>query len=486
MKMVKSLLLGSAAGFVAVVGAQAADMPVKAKPVEYVKICSLYGDGFYYIPGSDTCIRVGGYIRASYAFGSARAAQTPIYTGGSGGQRDITTDEYSSRHRFRLEVDTRTQTVYGTLRTLAQINIQDENQGAVGVDLSRALIQWAGFTFGHSDSFADQFDVGDSWRYGQTQNHASTSANGINQLDYALQIGGGWRLHLGVNERSRNKSLVNLSSATAIIVGAEPTSSRAGQRWPDLYTALKYSSDSVEGGVSFMLHDNRTTYFTGGAGCPAGAQVGTSQCGYADKTGWAFLSGIEVKLPFITPGDRAGVFFNYAQGFGAVGGGNNLNSPMLMGTGNELAFAQISDGVFINGSGLELTTTWTVGGAYEHYWSPILKSSFYGTYTQVSYNSTATTYLCGGGGAAVQTNATFANCSPDWRLWLVGSRLAWEPVRRLVLGIDIFWQQVETAYSGAGSINNRTPNSVGARPTGAYVFNNQGSGAAVFRAQRNY
>ena len=63
MKMVKSLLLGSAAGLIAVAGAQAADMPVKAKPAEYVKICSLYGAGFYYIPGTDTCIKIGGYVR---------------------------------------------------------------------------------------------------------------------------------------------------------------------------------------------------------------------------------------------------------------------------------------------------------------------------------------------------------------------------------------------------------------------------------------
>ncbi|MGB7257197.1 MAG: porin, partial [Pseudolabrys sp.] len=28
-----------------------------AKPVQYVKICSLYGAGFYYIPGTDTCIK---------------------------------------------------------------------------------------------------------------------------------------------------------------------------------------------------------------------------------------------------------------------------------------------------------------------------------------------------------------------------------------------------------------------------------------------
>src|SRR5881392_3984204 len=68
MKMVKSLLLGSAAGLIAVAGAQAADLPVKAKPVEYVKICSIYGAGFFYIPGTDTCIKIGGWVRAEYAF----------------------------------------------------------------------------------------------------------------------------------------------------------------------------------------------------------------------------------------------------------------------------------------------------------------------------------------------------------------------------------------------------------------------------------
>ena len=55
MQMGKSLLLGSAAGIAAVSGAQAADLPVKAKPVEYVKVCSLYGAGYYYIPGTDIC-----------------------------------------------------------------------------------------------------------------------------------------------------------------------------------------------------------------------------------------------------------------------------------------------------------------------------------------------------------------------------------------------------------------------------------------------
>ncbi|MCZ7642006.1 MAG: porin [Pseudorhodoplanes sp.] len=35
----------------------------RAKPEEYVKVCSLYGAGFYYIPGTDTCIKIGGFVR---------------------------------------------------------------------------------------------------------------------------------------------------------------------------------------------------------------------------------------------------------------------------------------------------------------------------------------------------------------------------------------------------------------------------------------
>ena len=70
MKIVKSLMLGSAAGLLAMSGAQAADLPVKAKAVEYVRICSLYGAGFFYIPGTDTCIKLGGYLRVETALGT--------------------------------------------------------------------------------------------------------------------------------------------------------------------------------------------------------------------------------------------------------------------------------------------------------------------------------------------------------------------------------------------------------------------------------
>src|SRR5258705_11111056 len=125
MKMVKSLLVGSAAGLVAVVGAQAADLPVKAKPVQYVKICTLYGDGFYYIPGSDTCIRFSGYVRADYGY-NITGARTPNYSGAAGAQ-DRTPNNYSTRHRGSFSADSRQQTTTGTQRQSTTMHMQNDN-----------------------------------------------------------------------------------------------------------------------------------------------------------------------------------------------------------------------------------------------------------------------------------------------------------------------------------------------------------------------
>src|SRR5947208_2161395 len=119
MKIVKSLILGSAAGLIAVGGAQAADLPVKAKAVEYVKICSLYGAGFYYIPGTDTCIKLGGYLRAEVALGtnSDFTLNQNVSTQGANGARNRLTNYYTARAREDLNIDTRTATEYGVVRT---------------------------------------------------------------------------------------------------------------------------------------------------------------------------------------------------------------------------------------------------------------------------------------------------------------------------------------------------------------------------------
>ena len=69
----KTLLLGTAAALSVVGGAQAADLAV-AEPVDYVKVCDAYGVGYWYIPGTDTCIRIGGQVKLNaYVFSADRS-----------------------------------------------------------------------------------------------------------------------------------------------------------------------------------------------------------------------------------------------------------------------------------------------------------------------------------------------------------------------------------------------------------------------------
>src|SRR4051794_29757323 len=167
----KKLVLASAAGLMTSWVAQAADLPAKTTPVEYVKICTLYGDGFYYIPGTDTCIKVGGYIRADYGFNTA-GARNPAY-GGIQGAQDRTVAQYSTRHRGNVGVDTRTQTQYGVVRTLTSIHVQNQDQ-AESSNVARAFLQWAGFTIGRSKSFSDTWSIESDWHYATQQNQSDT------------------------------------------------------------------------------------------------------------------------------------------------------------------------------------------------------------------------------------------------------------------------------------------------------------------------
>src|SRR5512134_1578761 len=154
----RTLILGSAAGLIAMSGAQAADLPVKAKAVEYVRICSLYGTGFFYIPGTDTCIKLGGYLRADVTFNGG-AHGTPAWNADLG-QQNRYADGFVARSRMALTVDTRTATEYGVVRTFGQPDFQFNNTctanpsalAAPVLGVEYIFIQFAGFTFGKSAS----------------------------------------------------------------------------------------------------------------------------------------------------------------------------------------------------------------------------------------------------------------------------------------------------------------------------------------------
>jgi Porin subfamily len=490
MKMVKSLLLGTAAGLAAVSGTQAADLPVKAKPVEYVKICSLYGEGFYYIPGSQICLKIGGYVRADYGW-NVTGARTVHYTGAPGAQ-DRSVSPYSTRHRAHFNFDSRTQTAYGTLRTYVAVHVDNENQNTVTVNPTRAFIQWAGFTFGHTKSFTDTPGTpGDDTFKSlfQTQNQSDTGANGTNQIAYTWELGNGMTLNVGADER-RTRGIGNLSN-NVVTVGANPATAYGPYQHPTPWVNFAVNQAWGRFGVSAIFNKVNATYYTGttattGA-CPAG-QTGTSGCGHPDDTwGWAVLSGIDIKAPWAGPGDHFGGYFNYGVGASAYSGGSNLASPGLFGSGNTVAFGLVTDGLFVNGGQFELTTTWTAGAGWEHFWLPNFSTAAYGTYTQVRYNDTVINsgLFCGGGGAVNQniTQVSGGRCDPGFNYWTVGAVTSWYPVAGFRLAVDVQYTRIETAMDGQTLSLSKTQ---GLRPTGVYTAKDQGILAVVFRAQRSF
>jgi hypothetical protein len=226
-----------------------------------------------------------------------------------------------------------------------------------------------------------------------------------------------------------------------------------------------------------------------GTGCN-GAQPGTSACGHPDdKWGWAVLSGIDIKAPWAGPGDHFGGYFNYGVGAAAYAGGASMGSPGLFGSGNVVALGVITDGVFVNGGQLELTTTWTVGAGYEHYWLANVSTGVYGNYTQVRYNDNVinSRLFCGNAGASAANQnirvGSGVECDPGFNFWQVGMVNNWYPVAGFRLAVDVQYTRIETAFEGQAVTLSKTQ---GLRPTGVYTAKDQGILAVTFRAQRSF
>jgi hypothetical protein len=139
---IKGLLIGSAAALAAVSGAQAADAIVAAEPeaVEYVRVCDSFGAGFFYIPGSETCLKVGGYVRFQTNFG-----------------RDAKgTSDWNSFTRAQLSFDARTETEIGAVRSLITLRGQPDTAGdKTGVWVEEAFLDVAGLRAGKFYSIWD-------------------------------------------------------------------------------------------------------------------------------------------------------------------------------------------------------------------------------------------------------------------------------------------------------------------------------------------
>lgn len=511
MKMAKSLFLGSAAGLIALGGAQAADLPVKAKAIEYVKICSLYGAGFYYIPGSDTCIKLGGYVRASTVMGSNSVWGAAA--SGLGGAHNRLSNYYTTQSRAGLSMDTRTATEYGVLRSYAELaftwtaggyggagtsaingstayngsNPAGSGSGSIaGGSLSvyYAFLQFAGFTFGRAQS---QFSS--PWT-----NYPGNSFDGlpggsgweaVNQFAYTADFGQGITASFSAEDQViRTTNIWNVSGATAagLATGTYGAVDIGGSRSPDLVAMLRVDQAWGLFQASVAAHDNHAGYY--GLDETAGHP--------GDKWGWAGQLALSIKNVPTGAGDTInvqGVYTNGASVYNfqqympftyAIYGGTGL-----AGAYQSVGLAGVSDSVFVAGAGQQLTTTYGLNGAYTHNWNPYWSSVIFGGWGAVRYNNTAKGYICGAFVATLALSSGVAGCNPDFNYSVVGFTTRWTPVKNLTFATEVAYTMLDQKYASGSTVT--LPAQAGiAKPAAAYELKDQNSLQLLLRVQRNW
>jgi hypothetical protein len=475
--MVKSLLLGSAAGLLAVAGAQAADLPVKAKPVEYVKVCSLYGAGFFYIPGTDTCLKIGGMVRADY--GVNAGGSHGQYWDGTQALYNRGTHDFQTRTRTQISFDARTQTEYGTLRSFSRLGMQYSSTNGTGIDgviyFDRAFIQLGGFTFGKTLSFYDAFSGG--FASFTTLVGASDTGNGINTAAYTAQFGNGFTGTVGIEDANWRRAGIWSTADGTYVPGITLTSRYGGQQMPNVIGNLRVDQAWGTAQLSAALQQVRATYYT----------PFTEVSGHPDdEFGFAVQGALQVKLPWAA-GDTFTVQAGYSEGATAyVFGNSNGKSNLGLYSGLDVFSGLLVDGVYGAAGDIELTKIFGVNAGIEHYWTPNLRSSLFGAYMSVDFNGSASALICTSAPFLSPAGAVQAGCNPDWNMYQVGTRTVWNPVKNLDVGLELLYTKFETDASGTtmGGPAGLAPG--GGKPTTTYAVSDQDVFSGLIRVQRNF
>lgn len=306
---VVALVLGGASTLGLARGAQAGDAIVAAEPepLEYVRVCDAFGTGFFYIPGTQTCLKIGGYVRFDIGVGNM-----PDYGLGADAPDDIDTDGDGiadtgdgrgdtsfQQARFAFDVDARTDTEYGTLRAYTQLHFnydKDATDSYHYVEIEFAFIELGGFRVGMNDSLFSTFpayagyvisdDLGVPYGPFETSQivYTHTGENGFSAT-------GGLEIPNGDN---------NSDYIPNILAGASLT-----KDWGALTFIAAYDAVAEEGAAKLRLdltvNDKLSLFAMAGYSTndPAGTGIGNTDANnyYAQWNGdWAFWGGANVQV----------------------------------------------------------------------------------------------------------------------------------------------------------------------------------------------
>jgi hypothetical protein len=420
MTLLKTLLLGSAAGLVAA-SAQAADLPTRkgASAAEYVRVCSITVAGTpvvgFVLPGSDTCLKISGYVMAHVQAGNLENGRSLDYTGARTTQATANTrsrDSIGYSTRLNETFDLVSNTAYGPLAAHAELQFNHsagfDNTGQGGSDggLNRAYVTWAGLSAGKLDSFFAFTNGGLAF-----ENFFSPDRKGFDQPDliaYTAAFGAGFSATISAESPAWLES-------QAMVVGGNPflgSASRDGLRYPDLVAALDVQQSWGAAHLGAVGHNVR-----------ASSLVNATTL---DKWGWGVDAGVSFNIPKLS-GAVIGVTGAYSRNAIVASGlpeGINGEEGAINGNGQAMAVAD----AFSNANGTWATPeAWSVTG-----------------WAQAPLNPQVTLGLEGSYGELKWTDTPAATMLSNSKSFIVGGIAHYDPVKNLDLAVELLYQNTTT------------------------------------------
>ncbi|MCC2095441.1 MAG: porin [Hyphomicrobiales bacterium] len=368
----------------------------------YLAICSSLGTRYYHVPGTDTCLAVGGSVRYETAY------LRPLRR---------TDDTTGMTARATVTLDARTPTAYGPVQTYLRgefISASGVFSAVPGVsviaNLDRAFIRFGGLVVGQLQSM---FDF-----YTNKLNFSSIGGSDLlsQQISYAIDLGGSFVAGIGIESNamrtrpaltdyffSRRPPIINLSAGTTI------------ERTPNVVAALRYDGSGFISAaqLSAAIGEVRTA-------------TAVAPNLTARATGFAVQAGVRLTLPFFAARDSLWLQGAYAQGSMSYLGADRIPTSL----GN-LVLPQ-ADATIVQGK-MVLTKGYSLTAAFVHSWTPSISQAVYGSIVSLDYPTLA------------QAAGIY-----DTKILQAGTSLVWSPTPGFQLGGEIMYTRLDPQGSVVG------------------------------------
>ncbi len=154
-----------------------------------------------------------------------------------------------------ITVDARNQSEYGTVRGYLRLGAELSNSDASQFVAERAFIQFAGTTFGLTQSFFDIFTNTELFTYTNAKTSGDTYNYGVMVAAYTAQFGGGFSGTIAAELGHYRQVYGVVDGSAGVLCGQwRGDQDTAGFRMPDIVGNLRLDQNWGYVGVSGAIH----------------------------------------------------------------------------------------------------------------------------------------------------------------------------------------------------------------------------------------